>query len=532
MQTADYNSLLSVSEEKFPKQLVCDEYLCGGEVKKWTGKLETVYSPIYSTSGNKVVLGQYPMLNEETSLAVLKNSVEAYNYGQGEWPTMSAKNRIKCVQKFVAMLKTKRDQIIDLLIWEICKNKEDSTKEFDRTIKYIEDTIEELKKMENMESTFIHAEGIVAQIRRAPFGVVVCVGPFNYPFNETYTTLIPSIIMGNCVIMKLPRTGVLCHAPTYELFRSCFPPGVVNIISGSGRETLPPIMKTGHVDVFAFIGTSQASDSILKAHPNPHRLRTVLGLEAKNPACVFADADLKNAVEQCVLGSLSYNGQRCTAIKMILVHESIVDKFVPLFSEAVDALVMGLPFTQGVKITPLPEPGKPGFIQELIDDAIEKGAKIVNPRGGKMDRTLLAPTVLYPVNENMRIFSEEQFGPLVPIMTFKGPEDVYQFFRKSHYGQQVSIFSTKSETIGHMITILTNQVTRVNVNVQCQRGPDSFPFTGRRDSAQGTLSIHDALRVFSIRSTVATKDIEANTTLLSDIVQNKDSTFLRMDHIF
>jgi len=330
----------------------------------------------------------------------------------------------------------------------------------------------------------------------------------------------------------LPRTGVLCHFPTYELFRVSFLPGVVNIVSGSGRETLPGIMKSGHISVLAFIGTCQASDSIQKAHPNPHRLRAVLGLEAKNPACILADANLKIAVEQCVLGSLSYNGQRCTAIKIIFVHQDVAEAFIPMFCEEVDKLKMGLPFVEGVKITPLPEPGKPGYLQELVSDAIQKGAKIVNARGGHTDRTLFAPTVLYPVTENMRIYSEEQFGPVVPIMTFKDVEEVYGFFSKSQYGQQVSVFSSNSKTVGGMISVLANQVSRVNINVQCQRGPDAFPFTGRRDSALGTLSVNDALRSFSIRSLVATKEVDSNTSIFSEIVDHQYSNFLRMDHIF
>jgi glyceraldehyde-3-phosphate dehydrogenase (NADP+) len=101
-----------------------------------------------------------------------------------------------------------------------------------------------------------------------------------YSFNETYTTLIPALMMGNTVVMKLPRVGIACHFPTFELFRDCFPPGVVNIISGSGRETMPPIMRSGLLDGFAFIGTSTAADDLLKTHPKPHRLRVTLGLEA------------------------------------------------------------------------------------------------------------------------------------------------------------------------------------------------------------------------------------------------------------
>lgn len=162
--------------------------------------------------------------------------------------------------------------------------------------------------------------------------------------------------MGNTVVVKLPRTGVACHFPTFQLFRDCFPPGVVNILTGSGRETMPPLMKSGLLDSFAFIGTSIAADDLLKWHPKPHRLKVTLGLEAKNPAIILPGADIDGVcVPECVLGSLSYNGQRCTALKILFVHESVADKFVPAFCKAVDALPMGLPWKTGVKITPLPE---------------------------------------------------------------------------------------------------------------------------------------------------------------------------------
>merc|ERR1711976_381891 len=115
--------------------------------------------------------------------------------------------------------------------WEICKNSPAAAKEVDRTITYIEETLRQIKHMVNDDSDFTRVEGVVAQVRRAPYGVVLCCGPFNYPFNETYTVLIPALLMGNAVVMKLPRVGVLCHYPTLELFRDCFPPGVVNVIS-------------------------------------------------------------------------------------------------------------------------------------------------------------------------------------------------------------------------------------------------------------------------------------------------------------
>lgn len=388
-----------------------------------------------------------------------------------------------------------------------------------------------MKELENGSAQFKSDSGIVAQIRRAPIGVVLCCGPFNYPFNETYTTLIPSIIMGNTVVMKLPRVGVLCHFPTMQLFRDCFPPGVVNVVSGSGRDTMPHIMKTGKIDIFAFIGTSYAADEIQKAHPKPHRLRVCLGLEAKNPGIVLPDADLDVAVSECILGSLSFNGQRCTALKLLFVHESIADAFVKKFSAAVDAMKMGVPWEKGVQLTPLPEPGKPAFIKDLVADALKHGAKVVNTKAA-IDRTYVFPHVLYPVTKEMKVYHEEQFGPVIPIATFKNTSEIFEYMAESNYGQQASVFSRDHKVISEMIDVLVNQVSRVNINTQCQRGPDVFPFTGRKDSAYGTLSITDALRVFSIRSFVATKDNASQTKILTDIMEARESNFLRMDFLF
>jgi len=317
-----------------------------------------------------------------------------------------------------------------------------------------------------------------------------------------------------------------------RFFKKIFPPGVINTICGSGRVTMPAMLKTGKVDIFAFIGSSSAADSIQKSHPAPHKLRICLGLDAKNPAIVLPDADLKIAVEQCILGSLSFNGQRCTAIKIIFVHESIADKFNKLVCESVDKMKIGLPFDKDTKITPLPEDGKPSYLETVTKDAEKFGAKVINSRGGHFFKTYVFPTILYPVTKQMRCYNEEQFGPLIPIVPYKSLDEVYEYCVNSKYGQQASIFGTDPNTVGKLIDVLVNQVSRVNLNTQCQRGPDSLPFTGRKDSAYGTLSLGDALRVFSIRSLVCTAQGKTNENLVSQIVQGHNSNFLRLDYLF
>jgi glyceraldehyde-3-phosphate dehydrogenase (NADP+) len=132
----------------------------------------------------------------------------------------------------------------------------------------------------------------------------------------------------------------------------------------------------------------------------------------------------------------------------------------------------------------------------------------------------------------MRLYTEEQFGPVLPIVTYEDINVPLNYVVNSNYGQQISIFGRDPEQIVALIDPLTNQVCRVNINSQCQRGPDVFPFTGRKDSAEGTLSVSDALRVFTIRTLVAAKNQDENRKILTSIVRERKSAFLSTDFVF
>ena len=413
------------------------KFFCNGEIREWTGAMQTVYAPIFLEGTevrrarlgypqvfssietvflgfvareasrhlgcrnetrvrrrqkkcdhpkpkplcvqDKVEIGRQARLTPTEALEALEAARAAWDNGKGVWPQTPFQGRIAAMEKFVARLKTKRDVIVNVLMWEICKVRADAEKEFDRTIDYINATLKAAKEMRNKESTLSDVSGVLAQVRRNPIGVMLNLGPFNYPFNETYTTLIPSILMGNTVVMKLPNVGCLAHISTMEVFKECFPKGTVNFISGAGRETMPPIMATGHVDIFAFIGGSKAADALIKNVPNPHKVKFCLSLDAKNLCVVLPDADVDAAVKECVLGALSYNGQRCTALKLLMVHSSILEEFRTKFVAKMGELKLGLPWDQGTDLTPLPEPGKPAYLAELREDAVAKGAQLYSP---------------------------------------------------------------------------------------------------------------------------------------------------------
>jgi glyceraldehyde-3-phosphate dehydrogenase (NADP+) len=520
------------SEFQITKPLHQDTYLVNGELKKWQGQSTSVFSTISSTENYApTLLGSIPSMGEKEALEVIDAAANAYDNGQGLWPTMKVVDRIKCMENFVNQMMATRSEVVKFLMWEIGKSLGDSEKEFDRTVEYIQLTIDDYKQLDRDCAHFSKRQGINAMVRRGPLGVVLCLGPYNYPLNETFSLLIPAIIMGNTVIFKPAKHGVLLISPLLEAFRSSFPKGVINIVYGRGRDVASPIMKSGKVSILALIGNSKSAIALQDQHPNKNRLRLVLGLEAKNPAIILPDADLDLAIQECVAGSLSFNGQRCTALKIIYVHESIASEFNRCFAEKVDALTFGNPWEKGVFLTPLPEKEKPEYIQELIDDAIQNGAKIVNSKGGSKSDNFIFPAVLFPINKKMRVYHEEQFGPVVPVLTFKNIQEPLDDMAESNYGQQVSLFGKDIKTIAPLIDTLVNLVCRVNLNSSCQRGPDVYPFTGRNDSAVGTLSIYDALRSFSIRTFVASKDNEYNNAILQELLNSKVSNFINTDYI-
>lgn len=522
-----YPSMESIPQQ-FQLHAYRDEarYLINGEIKSALGK--EVYSPIqYHESGvlKNYKLGYTPWLDKDQALEAICAAENAYAFGVGVWPQMMVEERIHYVEEFALCMRDLEERFILQAMWEIAKPFKASKDEFQRTLKYMDDTIKRLREMDKTAGKIRQMEGFAAQIRRSPLGPVLLMGPFNYPLNEAFAMFIPALIMGNTVVMKLPAWGCLSLDPLLDLLVDSFPPGVVNIINGEGPVIIPPIVQRGSINVLGFIGTTGVAHKIIAEHPYNNRLRTVLGLEAKNPAFVFPDCDLELTVQECLHGALEFNGQRCTALKHIWVHEDICERFLTALSDAIAKIEYGMPWDKEVLLTPLAERGKCERLSQWIEQAEEHGAKIVNPGGGEYAGNLFYPGILYPVTREMDIFHVEQFGPIIPVSSFSSLDDIAVYLTECQYGQQASIFTNSPQLAAPLIDILVTQVSRINLNAQCRRGPDELPFTGRKDSAEGTLSIEDALRSFSIRALVVAN--EQGRELFDNILKTGNCKFLR-----
>lgn len=471
-----------------------------------------VYSRVAIRAGNDL---QPVLLGHEPKLGTLETE-EAMAAGErvlagGTWSRAPVETRIAAVEKLSAHLAADVERIATLLMWEIGKPVAAARAEVTRSIDYIKDTIAALRAMEQAVAIYTGVAGKTTHHAKdvtRPLGTVLCVAPFNYPINEFLTTIIPALLAGNVVIAKTPRFGVLANIALLDAFAAAFPPGVVALLPGDGRAVLPSVMahKTndifgnakGTIDVFAFIGSEGAANAIMKSHPTPSFLHKILGLGAKNAGVVLPGADLEAVATRLVKGALGFNGQRCTAEKIIFAPAGAEgDKLVAGISQRVSKLKLGMPWDPEASITPLPEPQKLEVMWSLIADAVAKGAVISNEGGGRGHYSIMRPAVLDRVALGMRIYDEEQFGPIVPIVRYQDVREVVAWHARSPYGQQAGIHGPDSAMRRALVDELTSYVARINLDDVCQRGPDTFGFTAADKSGHGTLSIRDALRSFS-----------------------------------
>jgi glyceraldehyde-3-phosphate dehydrogenase (NADP+) len=341
-----------------------------------------------------------------------------------------------------------------------------------------------------------------------PLGQVLCVAPFNYPINEFLTTIIPALLAGNVVIAKTPRFGTLANQHLMTAFAECFPPGVVSLLPGDGRVVLPAVIShkqndvfgnpKGTIDVLAFIGSEGAANAILGRHPTPSFVHKILGLGAKNAAIVLPGANLDEVAPKLVRGALGFNGQRCTAEKIVFVPAGAEgDALVAAIAKRVSALPLGMPWDPRAAITPLPEPTKLQAMWGMLEDAVGRGAVIANDKGGTGYFSIMRPAVVDKVVTGMRLYHEEQFGPIIPIVRYTAVAEVIDWHIRSPYGQQAGIHGPDSADRRALVHALASFVARINLDDVCQRGPDTFGFTAADKSGFGTLSIREALRSFS-----------------------------------
>lgn len=450
--------------------------LVNGEWKS-SEKEITIYSPI-----NQEELGTVPAMSQ----AEVDEAMKAAREALPAWRDLSAVERAAYLHKTAAILERDKEEIGTILAKEVAKGIKAAIGEVVRTADLIRYAAEEGLRItgQAMEGGGFEAvsKNKLAVVRREPVGVVLAIAPFNYPVNLSGSKIAPALIAGNVVMFKPPTQGSISGLLLAKAFEEAgIPAGVFNTITGRGSEIGDYIIEHKEVNFINFTGSTPIGERIGRlAGMRP----IMLELGGKDAALVLEDADLEHAAKQIVAGAFSYSGQRCTAIKRVIVLESVADTLATLLQAEVAKLTVGDPF-DNADITPVIDNASADFIWGLIDDAQEKGAQALTPI--KREGNLLWPVLFDQVTKDMKVAWEEPFGPVLPIIRVASVEEAIAFANESEFGLQSSVFTNDFKKAFEIAEKL--EVGTVHINNKTQRGPDNFPFLGVKGSGAGVQGI-------------------------------------------
>lgn len=446
---------------------------------KWKSSEQeiTIYSPI-----NQEELGTVPAMTQTEA----DEAMQAARAALPAWRALSAVERAAYLHKTAAILERDKEEIGTILAKEVAKGIKAAIGEVVRTADLIRYAAEEGLRItgQAMEGGGFEAtsKNKLAVVRREPVGIVLAIGPFNYPVNLSASKIAPALIAGNVVMFKPPTQGSISGLLLAKAFEEAgIPAGVFNTITGRGSEIGDYIIEHKEVNFINFTGSTPIGERIGRlAGMRP----IMLELGGKDAALVLEDADLEHAAKQIVAGAFSYSGQRCTAIKRVIVLESVADKLATLLQEEVSKLTVGDPF-DNADITPVIDNASADFIWGLIEDAQEKEAQALTPI--KREGNLLWPVLFDQVTKDMKVAWEEPFGPVLPIIRVASVEEAIAFANESEFGLQSSVFTNDFKKAFEIAEKL--EVGTVHINNKTQRGPDNFPFLGVKGSGAGVQGI-------------------------------------------
>ncbi len=428
------------------------------------------------------VLGQMECASSEQAIEALKSSENAFK----SWRYLDLSKRIEILKKVSVLLKNKVEALSGMLMHEIGKSPDDARSEIIRSIEYLDMTIEAVK--------FVNGKVYYGDVfskyprnrktgtySRVPLGVVLAISPFNYPINLSITKIAPALITGNTVVFKPAGNGCLTAFEFYKTFiEAGLPEGVLNFITGKSSEIGDTLLTHKSVALIAFTGSTNVGNHIKEV---ANGIPLLLELGGKDNAIVSKNADLELASSEIATGAFSYSGQRCTAQKLVLVYKEVAEN---LKQKLIDKI-------SPMKLGPMLNSESANYVEELIKDAETKGAQIVI-RGSRHEN-ILSPTVIYGITPEMRLFYEEQFGPVLPVSIVEDESDALVKANLSKYGLQASVYTENLEEAYRLADKL--EVGSVQINGKGDRGPDNFPFGGVKDSGVMMQGLTESLELMT-----------------------------------
>jgi lactaldehyde dehydrogenase len=423
------------------------------------------------------------------SLEDMKSALEAANQAKKVINEMSSRKVSRILYDIYEDILDNSNYLANLITLETGKPIKDSINEIVRSVETVLLSAEEAKRIYGETvplDACIGGKTALGFTVKVPLGVISAITPFNYPVNLAIHKIAPAIAAKNTVVLKPSIKAPLAALKLIHIMARHLPPGVINGVTGHSKIIGDEMILSPFVDKISFTGSIDTGISISR---KASMKKVNLELGGNDPLVVLEDADVDKAVIAAVNGSFLNAGQVCIAVKRIILHEDIADEFVKKLVSKTVQLKMGDPVNIETDVGPLIDAEAAIKVEMLVDDALNNGAELLV--GGKRSGAFYSPTVIDHVKPDMKIVSEETFGPVAPIIRIHEVDEAFEVANNTQYGLQAGVFTESIENALKAAKVI--EAGSIIINRQSTFRTDNMPFGGFKMSGMGKEGIKYAV---------------------------------------
>ncbi|KXN69554.1 ALDH-like protein, partial [Conidiobolus coronatus NRRL 28638] len=436
----------------------------------------TTISPINQA---RIISKSFNTINE------FNESIQKAKASFRSWKFTKLQQRIEILKRFSGLCQIKRGLWARELVLQIGRPISQTEGELDyinSQVDFLSDLV--LKKMDPIQLNKNNAS--LRRIKREPLGVGLLISPWNYPYNTTLSCLIPSILAGNTVLLKpSPQSPLVADNIVNTLKEAGLPENVVQILH-LDEEGFKHAVAHPQIDYINFTGSLANGCLIQNLNRLDKFINLNLELGGKDGFYFSEDADLETYTPVAIRGAMDANGQSCSSVERIYVHESVYDKFLCIAKNTIKSLKLGNPNLPETDVGPVISLTSADYIKRQIDDAIDKGAQhLVDPNyftQSIQGPNYIPPQVLINCSHNMSIMTKETFGPVVGVMKVKSDDQAVCLINDSEYGLTGGIFTQNKERAENFLSKLEVGTALCNT---CNDTEYYLPWTGTKKSGNG-----------------------------------------------
>ncbi len=429
----------------------------------------------YNPSNNKL-LGEIESTSIQKIKEIVKNSKQAFK----SWGYLSIDARISFINKLYNEINLRKKELAQLITNEMGMPISESLLDIESGLECIKWYIENVKKIVINEITY-EDEYEIDKIIFEPKGVVAVIIAWNFPFSSFVWQAISNLIVGNTVIIKHSENVPLCSKYIYDIVSSVLPQNVYNVIYGDGE--IGKNLINEDIDMICFTGSTETGKYLYKKAGEKF-IPIILECGGSAPGIVFEDANVDSIIDSIYINKFANTGQICDGQKRLIVHEDKFDEVCKKLKDVIKNKIVGDPLDKRTDIGPLVSVSQLKKLEDQVEDAIQKGAKVIC--GGKKlelnNGNYYLPTILTNISKDMRIYNEEVFGPVIPIMTFKTIEEAIEIANDTQYGLGGYIYTSDMTKFNKVVKELKTGMIALN-NLYYLRPCN--PFGGYKKSGIG-----------------------------------------------